>query len=33
VPQFAIGIALLALEDNPGTAYEYEWWYEIVLLQ
>jgi len=34
-PQFAIGIALLALQNNagPAPAYEYEWWYEIVFLQ
>jgi len=32
-PQFGIGIALMAARDNTGTAYEYEWWIDIVHLQ
>lgn len=34
-PQFAMGIALLALQNNagPAPAYKYVWWFELVFLQ
>jgi hypothetical protein len=32
-PEFAVGIALLALRNNAAGTYEYEWWHEIVLLR
>jgi len=32
-PQFAIGIALMALRNNAGTAYQYELWVDIVHLK
>jgi len=32
-PQFGIGIALMALRNNAGTAYQYEWWVDAVYLK
>ncbi|OWV98650.1 hypothetical protein ATY81_26865 [Rhizobium sp. R72] len=32
-PGLAMGISLLALRNNATGTYEYEWWFEVVMLQ